>query len=134
MNRQPYVVLVSLGTARNAPRENGDTGSRNDSTRAEDDSSSWNEYALKTAANVPGACFTWGDPFSAVEIKRTMRKLPIPQEEYALKPVQTIPPLPSIYKIAKTNPTSTQPSESVIPSPLKDALPVSRKPQLMISY
>ena len=138
LNHQPDVVLVSLGTARNAPRENGDTGLNtggcNDSTRSEGDASSWSQYALKTAAGASGACFTWGDSFSGVEVKRITQKLPLPQEEYGLKPVQTIPPLPSIYKIAKTYPTSTPPSESVIPSRFKEALPVSRKPPLMISY
>ena len=136
MTRQPYIVLVSLDTARNTSRQEGDTGSRDDPGCTEGDANNWSEYAFKTAANVPGGCFMCADTFSMVEVRRTERKLPLPQEEYALKPVKPIPPLPSIYEKAEdlaTHSKSTQPSDSAISSPLKDALPDSRKQQLMIT-
>jgi hypothetical protein len=127
---KPDIVLVSLGAARNAFKQEGDTASQNDSPR---DTGSWDDYALKTAGSAPGVHFTWGDCFSTVEVKRIKPKWS-PPKDYTVKSVKIIPPL---YKIIEDRPAqeeSVQPSERAMPNPLKDATPVFRKPQLTTSY
>ena len=124
---KPDIVLVSLGAARNAFKNKGDT------TKEMGDTASWDDYALNTAGIAPGLHFTWSDCFSAVEVKRSKPKPP-PSGKYALKVVNTIRP---IYEIVEHRPAqgkSAQSSEREIPNPLKQAAPVFRKSQPTIRY
>jgi hypothetical protein len=137
---KPDIVLVSLGAARNAFKQEGDTGSQNDSSRdtasrndSSRDTASWDDYALKTAGDAPSMHFTWGNCFSAVEVKRNKSKRP-PPKDYTVKSVKIIHP---IYKVVGDRPAQeegVQPSERAMPNPSKDAAPGFRKPQLTTSY
>lgn len=130
---KPDIVLVSLGTARNAFKLKGVKDSQKAQKDISRDAGSWDDYALNTAGKAPGLPFTWGDCFSAVEVKRK-KPQPPPPEDYAVKVVNVIRPLYNIVEERPAQGKSAQPSDGVMPNPSKETAPVSRKSQLTVSY